>query len=353
VPERRPRRSTGDAALDARIDDLLEASGIEAQPEGSERRRLVRDLLVTSMRLATEQTDMLDLKIASAALQEMRRAFAVFGPFEDVPKVTIFGSARTKPDDPLYVQAREVAAMLAEQGWMVVTGAGPGIMAAGMEGAGRDQSLGVSIRLPFEQGPNSIIASDDKHVSMRYFFTRKLMLVKESAGFVCLPGGFGTLDETFELLTLTQTGKGVPVPIVFLDVPGGTYWEGARRFIAEELARRGFVEESDLGLFTVTDSAHEAMARVSGFYANYSSIRYVGDLLVVRMRQGPTDAQLEALRERFGFLCASGTIDVVPPLPEEVADGDALEMARIAFSFVKRSYARLVDLIDDVNAWVA
>jgi uncharacterized protein (TIGR00730 family) len=353
VPDRRPRRGTGDPELDRRIDELVEATGLDGRPEAGDRRRLVRDLLVTSVRLASDDVDLLDLKIASAALQEMRRAFLVFAPYEDVPKVSIFGSARTKPDDPLYLQAREVAAIMAARGWMVVTGAGPGIMAAGMEGAGQRMSLGVSIRLPFEQGANSVIASDDKLVSMRYFFTRKLMLVKESAGFVCLPGGFGTLDETFELLTLTQTGKGVPVPIVFLDVPGGTYWSGARRFIADELASRGLVEASDLDLFTVTDSPDEAAARLTGFYANYRSLRYVGDTLVIRLRQGPTPEQLRALDERFRFLCASGGIEVVAPLPEEVADGDDLDAARIGFHFAKRRYAQLIRLIDDVNTWVA
>jgi uncharacterized protein (TIGR00730 family) len=352
VGDRRPRKGTGDPELDRLVDELLEASTLNAQPEANERRRLVRDLLVTTMRLAADEVDMLDLKMASAALQEMRRAFAVFAPYEDVPKVTIFGSARTKPDDPLYVQAREVASVLAEQGWMVVTGAGPGIMAAGMEGAGRQMSLGVSIRLPFEQSANSIIASDDKLVSMRYFFTRKVMLVKESKGFVCLPGGFGTLDETFELLTLTQTGKGVPVPIVFLDVPGGTYWAGARRFIAEELASRGFVEESDLGLFTVTDSSEEAVAVLTGFYRNYSSIRYVGDTLVIRMKQGPTPEQLEVFDDHFRYLCASAGIEVIEPLPEEVADDDDLGSPRIGLHFAKRSYARLVEMIREINTWI-
>jgi uncharacterized protein (TIGR00730 family) len=352
VVERRPRRTTGDPELDARIDELLEATALNMLPDGSERHRLVRDLLVTSVRLALEPTDMLDLKIASAALQEMRRAFAVFAPYGSVPKATIFGSARTLPDDPLYVQAREVASMLAAEGWMVVTGAGPGIMAAGMEGAGRDHSLGVSIRLPFEQLANSVIASDNKLVSMRYFFTRKLMLVKESAGFICLPGGFGTLDETFELLTLTQTGKGMPVPIVFLDVPGGTYWQGARRFIAEELAARGFVEPADLHLFLVTDSPRAAMLRLTGFYANYSSLRYVGDLLVIRVRRGPTPEQLAELNKRFGYLCASGRIETVEPTAEELADHDELDKQRIAFVFAKRGFARLIELIDDINTWV-
>ncbi len=181
--------------------------------------------------LIADEPELLDLKIASAAITEMRDAFEVFQPYRGIPKVSIFGSARTTPDDPLYEQTRRLAAQLAAAGWMVVTGAGPGIMQAGMEGAGREKSIGVSIRLPFEAGANSIIAGDDKHVAMKYFFTRKLMLVKESSAFVCMPGGFGTLDETFELLTLTQTGKGIPVPIVFVDPPGDPYWESVNRFV--------------------------------------------------------------------------------------------------------------------------
>ena len=174
----------------------------------------------------------------------MRDAFAMFAPYKDVRKVTIFGSARTTSDDPLYEQTRRVAHNLAEAGWMVVTGAGPGIMEAGMEGAGRERSIGVSIRLPFETGANSVIAGDAKHVAMKYFFTRKLMLVKESSAFVCLPGGFGTLDETFELLTLTQTGKGLPVPIVFLDTPGDPYWEAVDEFVETHLVSAGWCRRS-------------------------------------------------------------------------------------------------------------
>ena len=202
---------------DTSIEELLDEMDL------GRNRRIGRQLIKSAFALLEDEPNTLDLKIAGAALEEMREAFKMFAPFHDVPKVTIFGSARTQMADPLYMQARDVATKLAESGWMVVTGAGPGIMQAAMEGAGRDKSIGVSIRLPFEQGANPVIAGDVKYVSMKYFFTRKLMLIKESMGFVCLPGGFGTLDETFELLTLTQTGKGLPVPIVLLDTPGDSY----------------------------------------------------------------------------------------------------------------------------------
>ena len=216
----------------------------------------------------------------------MREAFKLFTPFADVPKVTIFGSARTLPEDPLYVQTRELARDLADQGWMVVTGAGPGIMAAGAEGAGPERSIGVNIRLPFES-PNALIA-DPNMVSMKYFFTRKLMLMKESAGFAVLPGGFGTLDEAFELLTLLQTGKAAPAPIVLLEVPGGTYWRAWERFIREEVLARGLISDDDLALYRITDDAAAARDEILGFFRNYHSIRFVGQRLVIRLRAAPT-----------------------------------------------------------------
>jgi uncharacterized protein (TIGR00730 family) len=234
---------------------------------------------------------------------------------------------------------------------MIVTGAGPGIMAAGMEGAGTERSIGVSIRLPFEQGANPVIAHDDKLVSMKYFFTRKLMLIKESRAFLCLPGGFGTLDEAFELLTLTQTGKGAPVPIVMLDVPGGTYWERAREFIEEELVSRGLVDPSDRALYLVTDDVDRAADEILSFYANYDSMRFVGDVLVIRLHRAPNDEQLAELNERFGHLCASGRIERTEPLRDEIADDDKVELPRVKLTFAKRYYGQLRTLIDALNAF--
>jgi uncharacterized protein (TIGR00730 family) len=315
--------------------------------------RLAEQLLAAANELIGDQPLALDMKIASAALTEMREAFAMFAPYRARSKVAIFGSARTEPDDPLYRQARLVAAELAAAGWMVITGAGPGIMQAAMEGAGREQSIGVSIRLPFEQGANPVIAGDSKYVSMKYFFTRKLMLIKESKGFVCLPGGFGTLDETFELLTLTQTGKGVPVPIVFLDTPGDPYWERVHEFVDEQLVARGLVAAADTGLYLVTDSAADAAAEVLRFYRNYQSMRYVGDLLVIRMLQAPSPEQLDALNTRFGHLCKSGVIRIVEPFDVERREHDALDTARIAFHFAKHGYGDLRELIDTLNGFAA
>jgi uncharacterized protein (TIGR00730 family) len=299
--------------------------------------------------LLTDEPDQLDLKIASAAVAEMRDAFRMFQPYKGVRKVTIFGSARTRPDDPLYEQTERVARKLAGAGWMVVTGAGPGIMEAGMRGAGVEQSIGVSIRLPFEAGANSIIADDDKHVAMKYFFTRKLMLVKESSAFVCLPGGFGTLDETFELLTLTQTGKGIPVPIVFLDTPGDPYWEAVDRLITEHLVPRGLVGASDVQLYRVTDSCDVAVDEVTHFYANYHSIRSVGDDLVVRMQRAPDDEQLAALNRDFAHLVRAGEIRRTAPYGVEKRQDDHLELGRIVMDFEKRGFAELRGLIDAIN----
>ncbi len=314
-------------------------------------RKLVEDLLATTLGFVVDGTDTLNLKIAASALREMREAFEMFQPYTGADKVAIFGSARTKPDDPLYAQARDVAARLAAHGWMVITGAGPGIMQAGMEGAGVEKSIGVSIRLPFEQGANPVIAGDSKYVSMKYFFTRKLMLIKEAKGFVCLPGGFGTLDETFELLTLTQTGKGVPVPIVLLDTPGDPYWEAVADFIRDHLVSRGLVRPEDVDLFLVTDSAEEAVAEINRFYANYQSMRFVGDRLVLRLRHEPTDAHVAELNARFGHLCVRGTIERTGPLSIELRDRDAIDAPRVAFHFAKHGYGDLRNMIDLLNSF--
>ncbi|HNJ97984.1 MAG TPA: TIGR00730 family Rossman fold protein [Ilumatobacteraceae bacterium] len=335
---------------DAHPADELFASLLADLPNGG-RRRLSQQLLRAAVDLVRQQPDLLDLKIAAGAVEELGEAFAMFSEL-DLPKVTVFGSARMKTSDPLYEAARTVAAMLAAEGWMVVTGAGPGIMQAAMEGAGRDRSIGVGVQLPFEQSANHVIAGDPKFVSMRYFFTRKLMLVKESKGFVCLPGGFGTLDEMFELITLTQTGKGLPVPIVLLDTPGDPYWETVDSFIREQLVARGLVAAEDTNLYLITEDCQQAVAEITGFYRNYDSLRYVGDTLVVRLRQAPTDHQLAGLNERFGHLCTSGHIHRADAFEPERKEHDRLDLQRIAFTFAKHGYGELRELIDELNSFV-
>ena len=280
----------------------------------------------------------------------MREAYEMFAPFRDRRKVTIFGSARTGPDDPVYLQTARVAAELASRGWMVVTGAGPGIMQAGMEGAGRESSIGVSIRLPFETGANPVIAGDAKYVSMKYFFTRKLMLIKESAAFVCLPGGFGTLDETFELLTLTQTGKGLPVPIVLLDTPDDPYWEAVDAFIREHLVARSMVDPNDVSLYRIRHDAEGVAEEIESFYANYHSIRFVGDRLIIRLRDLPSPSRLDELRREFADLSRGGFIEAVEPTAAEITDADQLSLARLAVDYDTRHAAGLRLLIDRLNA---
>ena len=328
------------------VEDLLDACGV------TERRDLYRAILATVAGLAAEHTEPIDLKLAAAALAEMAEAFRVFRPYRDALKVTFFGSARTLPDDPLYVQSRRLAERMAGHGWMVVTGAGPGIMAAGMEGAGREMSIGVNIRLPHEQGANPFIAQDPKLVEMRYFFTRKLMLIKESDGYAVLPGGFGTLDEAFELLTLLQTGKAQPAPLVLLDVPDGTYWRGWQKFVDEQVATRGLVSPEDHSLYRITADVDIAAREILGFFHNYHSVRWVGDLLVMRLQRAPTRAQIDILNDQFSDIVAGGTIRPSKPLSPERSSRDHVELPRIAFRFDRVHYGRLRHMIDLVNTWI-
>jgi uncharacterized protein (TIGR00730 family) len=316
----------------------------------SRNRDVLGDILRNAYALATDDADRLDLKITRDALREMRDAFRLFAPYSEVRKVTVFGSARTLRTDPLYDHARELARRLADAGWMVVTGAGPGIMAAATEGAGSEQSLGVTIRLAFEETTAGPLAGSDRVVAMKYFFTRKLMLMKESSGFVCLPGGFGTQDETFELLTLQQTGKATPAPIVLLDVPGLTYWHGWERFLTDELVDAGWVSPRDTNLFVLTDDIDEAVSAIRGFWRNYESLRWVGGRLVVRLHADPTDAEIGELNERFAGLCVEGRIERTGPLPAEVADNDRLDLHRLVLTFDVRKAGEFRDLIAALNS---
>ena len=339
-----PTERPPSALLDATFD--LVSDGRRLSPT---RRDLLRSMLATVFALADEDSEVGDLKIADAAFAEMAEAFRVFRPYRSVRKLTMFGSARTLPADPVYVLARDLAARLASAGWMVVTGAGPGIMAAGSEGAGRDHAFGVNIRLPHEEGANPFIAQDPKLVEMRYFFTRKLMLIKESHGYAVLPGGFGTLDECYELLTLLQTGKAEPAPVVLIETPGGSYWHGWRRFIDEEVIRPGFISADDVSLFKVANSVEEAADEVLGFYRNYHSCRWVGDLLVLRLQIAPSTAELRDLNQRFSDIVLSGAIRPASPFPPERSGNDHLELARLAFRFDKFHFSRLRLLIDALN----
>jgi uncharacterized protein (TIGR00730 family) len=340
---RMPRYRTGDPELDRAVADLVARSGATRDQD------LIYELLVSALRLARDGADRGDMKIANAAVKEMRYAFHVFAPYRSARKVAIFGSARTQPDDPLYDQTRRLATALAANDWMIITGAGPGIMTAGIEGAGPDNSFGVSIRLPFEATTSQFIVDDPKLVNFRYFFTRKLTFVKESDGFALLPGGFGTLDEAFELLTLLQTGKAQPSPVVLLDVPGGTYWQGWKAFVEDELAARGYISKRDLSLFKITDDVTVAVEELDQFYANYQSLRFVDGVLVIRLLRAPDEEQLAALNEAFGDIVVRDEIRVVDPTPAELADDDHVDLARIALRFDRHDWARLRELIDALN----
>ena len=321
----------------------------EAKPDHVPSSAFERELRTEIDLFFADQPSNLDKKIMTNTVRDLRLAFRLLAPLEGVRKVTIFGSARTAPHDPLYEQTVRVARELASQGWMVITGAGPGIMEAGMVGAGRENSVGVSIQLPFENEANEIIAGDEKHASLKYFFTRKFALTKASQAFICMPGGFGTLDELFELLTLTQTGKGQPVPIVLLDVPGDGYWRQVDEFIAEQMASRGLIAGDDRSLYVTTNDAKVAAAEVTRFYSNYHSMRFVGSRLVIRTNHEIDDNALQSLNERFGHLCEGGVIERGQPFAAEIRDDDNVGLPRLVMRFDRKSFGELRLLIDEVN----
>jgi uncharacterized protein (TIGR00730 family) len=335
------RYSVGDAELDARLQALV----TELAPEDP---RLTYELLVTAVKLAGEPITRLDRKIINVALKEMRHAFKLFVQYRDFRKATLFGSARVQPGDPDYETAREVGRLLAASGWMVVTGAGPGIMRAGNEGAGQGQSFGFNIVLPFEQTPNEFIVGDAKLINFKYFFTRKLMFIKEADAFILCPGGFGTMDEVFELITLMQTGKSDLHPVVMLESPGGTYWKEWDDHIRGSLMARGFVDPDDLSFYTIAESPADAVRRVETFYRVYHSQRYVGDRLVLRLNRAPSPEVLEQLSREFADIIA-GPVEPVPASPSEIKDNDVPDLPRVGMHFDRAHFARLKQLIDRLN----
>jgi uncharacterized protein (TIGR00730 family) len=333
---------TGDDELDQRLADLLDV----VEPA---ERELVFEMMVSAMRLAAEEVDRGELKLVSASVKEFRYSFGVFAPYQGVRKCTVFGSARTRQGDPAYACARDFAAAIAARDWMIITGAGPGIMEAGHEGAGADRSFGVNIMLPFESDANSVIADDPKLINFKYFFTRKVMFMKESHAFVMLPGGFGTMDEAFELLTLIQTGKSAPAPIVLLDPPGGTYWKRWKEFIELELRDGGLISPDDLALVMVTDSIDEAVTEVCRFYKTYHSLRFVGSRLVMRLTREIHDDELARLNEQFSHLLERGEIERIGVTDAERRDDDFVDLHRIVFRFDRRNWAGVRRLIDALN----
>ncbi len=339
-----PRYRTGDDEIDAEIARLVESIDDDVD------RALIFDMIVTAMKMGREDVDRGDLKLVAAAAKELRYSFGVFAPYAGTKKCTIFGSARIQEGDPAYESAKDFASAIADQDWMVITGAGPGIMHAGHEGAGADRSFGVNIMLPFEAEANPIIADDPKLINFRYFFTRKVMFMKESDAFVLLPGGFGTMDESFELLTLIQTGKTDPAPVVLLDPPGGTYWKRWKDFVGIELVDGGLISPDDLCLVKVTDSIVEAVTEICRFYRTYHSLRFVGSRLVLRLNSVVDDAELAALNAEFADIVVKGEIERIEATDAERRDDDALERHRLAFRFDRHHWSRLRMLIDRLNS---
>src|SRR5262245_55137979 len=267
---------------------------------------MVGEIVANALKLLRDQTNRGDIKLINKSFKELRYALKIFAPYRDVRKVSIFGSARTEESHDDYVAAAKFSKLMADAGWMVITGAGGGIMAAGHGGAGEEASFGLAIRLPFEQKTNPFIHGDPKLINFKYFFTRKLMFVRSSHAITLFPGGFGTMDEGFEVLTLVQTGKSVPMPIVFIDRPGGDYWSSWQDYVRKQLLGRGLISEDDLSLYKITDNVDEAVREVTHFFSNYHSVRYNRDEILLRLVRKPTPEQLDYIRKNFADIKQSG-----------------------------------------------
>lgn len=340
----KPRGTTGDRALDGKLKEL--ASMWVQDPRT---RDLVAGLLMTSLKIGRDATGMGDLKLVHRALREMRYANKVFYPYRNVRKVTIFGSARTKPGNPAYEAARHFAQRMVEEEFMAITGAGEGIMGAANHGAGREQSFGLNIKLPFEQWANDTIVGDEKLMTFNYFFTRKLFFVKEADAVALFPGGFGTLDELSESLTLMQTGKATIMPVVMVDVPGGTYWKSFMNFVSEELKTQGLISTNDMSLFRVTDNVESAVKEITGFYKIFHSYRHVNDQVVFRLKRKLTKAAIEKLNLEFSDLVKEGSIMQGLMLPEESNEEGITHLPRLIGQLRHGDYGRWRQLIDRIN----
>ena len=331
------------AELGAEIDEWLRAqnrSNNEDQFAG---------ILRTVVKLAEGNAERGDLKILNRALQELRHAFRVFSPYRRVRKVSFYGSARVQESDPYYQLARSVGRGLAQAGLMVITGAGQGIMQAGHEGAGREKSFGVNIRLPSVQTPNPFIRHDPKLMNFHFFFTRKLIFVKEADAVVIFPGGFGTHDELLESITLAQTGKSQLVPIILMDLPDGAYWSRWVQFLREDVMSRGYITEREMSFFKILTSAEAAVKEITDFYRNYHSYRFVKDDLVIRLNHPATPELIDRLNREFADIVTDGKVRPTEPLPEETDDPQMLSLHRIVMRFNREDYARLRQMIDVIN----
>jgi hypothetical protein len=331
----------GNEELDERIRKLV------ADASDNDNADQIAELIVSALKLHRDGANRGDLRLINTAVKEMRYSNLVFSRHEE-PKVTIYGSARLHEGDPNYELTVQFARIMTSHGWGIITGAGPGIMEAGNKGAGIDNSYGVNIRLPFEADSNKYLAAD-RTVNFKYFFTRKLGFVKESQAFVILPGGFGTLDEAFELVTLIQTGKSDLHPIVLLEAPGSEYWGQVLDFVRARLLGAGLISESDLSLFLHTFDAEVACGQILKFYTNYHSQRFASGKLILRVRQAPDEDELAELNREFSDIVVEGSIERTEPNKAEIEDNDALDMDRITFQFDRRHFGRLRQLVDRLN----
>ncbi len=343
--ERKSTTGVGDPFHEIHDNDAHHEDG--RKPIGTE--QLIQQIKETADKLIRDHANRGDVKLLSTAVKELRYAFKTFAPYRNRRKVTVFGSARLPLDHPACVQAIEFGRRVSAAGFMVITGAANGIMEAGHVGAGRENSIGVNILLPFEQEANSIIAGDIKLMHLKYFFTRKLLFVKESDAIALFPGGFGTQDEGFEALTLVQTGKSHLFPIIMMDEPGGDYWKRWQDFVESVLLARKLISPADMALFKVTDSVDEAVAEVLNFYRVYHSMRYVGSELVLRLQKMLSPALLERIGKEFADIVHSGGFVQTTALPAEVNDPHLADLPRLKFRFDRRSLGRLRMLIDLIN----
>ncbi len=350
MEENRRRYTTLDAAADEQIQELLKPF---ADPFD---RTLLAEMMTSVYRLGRDQASTIDLKIINSALKELRYAFNVFQPYRHVRKVAAFGSARTPKGRPSYEMAKEFGRIMVQAGWMVITGAASGIMKAANEGAGRQASFGLNIRLPFEQEANPVVARDKKLITCKYFFTRKLLFIKESSATVLFPGGFGTLDEGFECLTLMQTGKSEPRPVVFVDYPDGHFWRPLLKFFQERLLEEGMISPSDQSLYQVAYSAQEAAEIIQRFYHVYHSMRYVDHQMVIRLQRRLPQVAVNKLSLDFKDILLSGKIVQGAALPqEEESQADEPELKklpRLIFQFNRKDYGRLIEMIHRINQLV-
>jgi uncharacterized protein (TIGR00730 family) len=337
-------RPPGDPELRKRIEALIEYKG------GGFNQESVADIIENALKLLKDVQHSGDVRVIQTALRELRYAFKLFAPYSHMRKVTVFGSARTQPTRMEYQQGVEFGRKIAAAGFMVITGAGGGIMQAGHEGAGPEMSFGANIRLPWEQAANPVIREDKKLVTFKYFFTRKLIFIRHADAIALFPGGFGTMDEGYEALTLMQTGKSQLMPLVLIDRPGGTYWKTWDKHVREHLLRDQLISPDDLYLYQITDDTDQAVKIITRFYRNFHSSRFVKDLFVIRLKHAPSDSAIEAMNEDFADIIIGPRIARIEPTPEEVADQDNLELPRIGFGFNRREYGRLRQLIDVLNS---